>query len=221
MSGFTMLKKSLMGLVFAAMVVAVGSSQVKAQAAPDAQINRPVETEKKSEGTRFDKTKYAHERVYISSAEFRKKFPILGDEYEVEAESTGYPGADEVIPPAGTRFKYNCIAWALRIVNRPVWEGDTATDFDRLFGEHGYVRMEWMDLRVDPQVEKIALYANFKADGKMQATHASRQLPDGTWTSKLGGGAQIRHRTPDALSGPCYGTPIALYVKVLNPGVAK
>src|ERR1700685_3822369 len=36
-------------------------------------------------------------------------------------------------------------------------------------------------------------------------THAVRQLLDGWWTSKLGQGADIIHRSPQALAGKAYG----------------
>jgi hypothetical protein len=39
------------------------------------------------------------------------------------------------------------------------------------------------------------------------------QERDRTWTSKLGQLALIRHATADALSGPTYGQPVAVYVR--------
>jgi hypothetical protein len=38
-------------------------------------------------------------------------------------------------------------------------------------------------------------------------------MADGTWTSKLGKMAVIRHATPDSLDGPDYGQPVAVYVR--------
>ncbi len=43
--------------------------------------------------------------------------------------------------------------------------------------------------------EKIAIYVD--TDGV--PTHAARQLPDGSWTSKLGDWEDIQHQTLEAL----------------------
>ena len=48
---------------------------------------------------------------------------------------------------------------------------------------------------------KIVLYA----DEYGSWTHAARQTKGGEWTSKLGGSVDIRHRTPECVSGPAYG----------------
>ena len=53
----------------------------------------------------------------------------------------------------------------------------------------------------EPEYDKIAIYG----DGG-EYTHAARQLrEDGTWTSKLGPADDIKHATPEALSGGAYG----------------
>ena len=52
----------------------------------------------------------------------------------------------------------------------------------------------------EPGFEKVALYS----DG-LYYTHAARQLPGGTWTSKLGKSEDIEHDTPDAVAGGVYG----------------
>lgn len=56
--------------------------------------------------------------------------------------------------------------------------------------------------------EKIALYVNNKGHW----THASRQERRGTWTSKLGKGLDISHKTPQALYGNLYGK-VGCYMK--------
>lgn len=48
--------------------------------------------------------------------------------------------------------------------------------------------------------EKIALYGYWGF-----AFHASRQLPSGLWTSKLGPEQDIQHGTPHSLEGELYG----------------
>lgn len=50
--------------------------------------------------------------------------------------------------------------------------------------------------------EKIALY---KSPDGSTFTHAARQLPDGTWTSKLSYWEDIQHGTPQSLEGEIYG----------------
>jgi hypothetical protein len=138
---------------------------------------------------------------------WKKAFPNLGS-YEILAAST---------LKSKSKLPYNCIAHTLRIYDRWVWPADPGkdayvSDFDRLYGSHGYKRMAKMDYRFNSKLDKIVLYGK-KKDGKTVCTHGSRQLADGTWTSKLGQGALIRHKTPGAVSGPDYGKPIAVYVK--------
>lgn len=57
------------------------------------------------------------------------------------------------------------------------------------------------DTLFDPALGKVALYA--KSD---LWQHASRQLPDGKWASKLGPDEDIEHDTPECLCGDSYGT---------------
>ena len=59
------------------------------------------------------------------------------------------------------------------------------------------------DAHLEPKFEKLAIYAR---DGK--PTHAARQQPDGTWTSKLGKHIDINH-TLRGLEGPVYGQVVA------------
>jgi hypothetical protein len=54
--------------------------------------------------------------------------------------------------------------------------------------------------------EKIALYAI-----NTKPTHASRQLVDGNWTSKLGKDHDVSH-TIGALDGPAYGS-VVMFLK--------
>jgi hypothetical protein len=54
--------------------------------------------------------------------------------------------------------------------------------------------------------EKVAIFA--VADGV--PTHAARQLPDGTWTSKLGKLEDIKHPDLDQVSGTAYGRPVVI-----------
>jgi hypothetical protein len=60
---------------------------------------------------------------------------------------------------------------------------------------------------VEVGFQKIAIYVN--SSGK--PTHASRQLPTGNWTSKLGPSNDIEHHI-DGVNGQIYGT-IAKFMK--------
>lgn len=107
---------------------------------------------------------------------------------------------------------YNCIAWAIGTPSEWVWPGNTIEDFDLLTRAFGYQRLETLNYKVEEGVTKIVLYGKI-VDGKADATHMARQMPDGTWTSKLGSLALIQHENPDDLDGNAYGRPIAVYVR--------
>ena len=78
----------------------------------------------------------------------------------------------------------------------------TIAAFVSAFATLGYVTCA--DGVLETAFEKVALYADFGGT----PTHAARQLPDGTWTSKLGEDIDITHRTPGLLNGPLYGTVV-------------
>jgi type VI secretion system secreted protein VgrG len=85
---------------------------------------------------------------------------------------------------------------------------------DLRYRAHGFTRAQTRDCDPQPGKHKVVLYALRNADGTIrEVTHAAWQEDDGTWSSKLGQGALIRHETPDALCGPLYGDPIAVYVQ--------
>jgi hypothetical protein len=60
------------------------------------------------------------------------------------------------------------------------------------------------DGKLDKGFEKVALYARKTASGLIP-THASRQLPNGTWTSKLGPLQDVEHNKSVHVNGPVYG----------------
>ncbi len=107
---------------------------------------------------------------------------------------------------------YNCIAWAAEDTEHwwepggywrlPDWDADDhgIAALEQAFGTLGY-----QDCGVDDTLEvgflKVALYAR----GGSLWTHASRQLPSGKWTSKLGGGIDIEHDTLDVVAEGLYG----------------
>jgi hypothetical protein len=112
-------------------------------------------------------------------------------------------------------LKYNCIAWAADNDKRwcwPVpglggwWPSDvprginTLSVFEKLFEKYGYAACDSYGL--EKYYEKVAIYAR---NGFVQ--HAARQLPDGSWTSKMGRDCDISHDL-HALNGALYGSPV-------------
>ncbi len=138
---------------------------------------------------------YPRERADMESPGMRRGFPAVGSNYVVLGPSNR---------------KYNCIAWTIDVTDQWVWPGAAVADFDRLYGRAGYKRLGQMDYRRRRGYEKIVLYARV-SEGRYECTHGAYQTPDGQWTSKLGKGPLIAHRTPEALSGPSYGRPVFVY----------
>ncbi len=111
---------------------------------------------------------------------------------------------------------YNCIAWAAGETRRWWWPAREAywpqgtplrpalDTFVEAFRNLGYEQCD--DGSLEAGWEKIAIYV--RQDGS--PTHAARQLPDGTWTSKLGKDVDISHATLESLSGAVYGTPAVI-----------
>ncbi len=107
--------------------------------------------------------------------------------------------------------RYNCIGWALG--DEQNWwshepDGTWPASVARLptiaalisvFESAGYKRCRSM--RAEAGFRKIALYV--MPNGNW--SHASRQRAGGDWSSKLGPLEDIRHDTPDLLSGVEYG----------------
>ena len=105
-------------------------------------------------------------------------------------------------------LEYNCVAWALGIINQ--WWSHDRTWPDsvprsphiqalrQVFEFLGYEICEG-DTR-ESGYDKVALYA---LEGIWQ--HAARQLDDGRWTSKLGPFEDITHPSPEDLTGELYG----------------
>ncbi len=122
--------------------------------------------------------------------------------------------------PRDTR--YNCFAWAMG-EQRQFWDPTAINDatwppgasrswslasFHEAFATRGY--QPCADGSYEAGFEKIAISA---LNGVV--THASRQLKDGIWTSKLGRNADISH-TLDGLDGRLYGTVISFMRRAAN-----
>jgi hypothetical protein len=132
-------------------------------------------------------------------------------------QSADFPDLQEehhkVTSPA-TR-EYNCIAWAAGDTENWWWPDAMGTAywplnvprevtilaFQLAYGTLGFTPCNDSSLEIG--FEKIALYALAG-----EPTHATRQLANGHWTSKLGDFEDIEHATIECLHGPCYGTVI-------------
>ena len=101
---------------------------------------------------------------------------------------------------------YNCIAWAAGRINNKWWplphkirgwywppgiRADVSIEtFIEMFSKvEKYAEWDAENADFEEGWSKIAIYA--KKDG--EPTHAARQLPNGKWTSKLGGNRDIEH----------------------------
>lgn len=113
---------------------------------------------------------------------------------------------------AGPTQDYNCIAYSLGVYNKWINPCNTIQQQDALNAKYSFRRLSTMDTSVQAGVKKIVLYGMMQ-NGKLVLTHQARQEADGSWTSKLGANCLIRCLTLEALNGPLYGTPIAVYAR--------
>ena len=123
--------------------------------------------------------------------------------------------ADQVTSPAND--VYNCIAWAAQRVSEWWWpyyfpghfwpagvaKTESIPAFQNVFATLGYAICS--DAKLESGFEKIAIFA----DDNGTPTHASRQLLNGRWTSKLGRLEDIEHDLLD-LTGIEYGTVVLI-----------
>ena len=119
--------------------------------------------------------------------------------------------------------KYNCVAWALGIVDRWMWpldgyhwiddvpRGESIAGFVTAFQVLRFELCDSSDL--ERGFEKIAIYA----DDASNPTHVARQLPSGRWTSKLGRYEDIEHDL-SALVDSDYGRITVLMKRVRPKG---
>jgi hypothetical protein len=132
-------------------------------------------------------------------------------------------------PTSPETSRYNCIAWAAGDTDRWWWPTEPTEDyywpagvecaetlaaFVAAFSLLGYAP------RSTPELElgyvKIALFA--APDGI--PTHASRQLANGRWTSKLGEGEDIEHDLQD-IDGAIYGSVAQLMRRASAAGLLQ
>lgn len=117
------------------------------------------------------------------------------------------PGNHRITSPATT--DYNCVGWAADDTAH-WWQPGVYWPVDLPGDEYGIAALEQAfeslgyqtcaDGSLEAGFEKVALYSS-----TLFYTHAARQLPDGKWTSKLGGAEDIEHDTPGDVAGGVYG----------------
>lgn len=139
----------------------------------------------------------------------RAKFPLLN--------------AQNSRPTSPIDDGYNCIAWAAEDTERWWWpdpqeqkywpatvpRAETVDAFVQAYGLLGYSHTT--DASVEPGTQKVAIFADERGTPK----HASRQLPDGWWTSKLGQQIDIEHEL-SAVEGPTYGKVTIVLARIAN-----
>ena len=125
---------------------------------------------------------------------------------------------------------YNCIAFAVgdltqfwddlglpsgKRVRGYYWpdgalSADTLEGWMSVFEIHGY--RETDDKSLEPEYEKIAMYAN--AEGPQ---HVARQKASGIWVSKLGKGVDVEHLL-EGLEGDLYGKVVKIMKRKCQGG---
>jgi hypothetical protein len=179
----------------------VGESPVLLRVKPaEERVTRPTKPRP------LDKTRFPDERVELSRASWLTSFPNLGEQFEVLGKSTGRDKTKGAV--------YNGVSWALGITDHWEWPGKDLADFDRLFASQGYKRAARMNFDLVAGEEKVVLYGKKpETGGEPEITDAARQLEDGSWSAKLGGGPLIRYLSPNVISGPAKGRPVAVYTR--------
>jgi hypothetical protein len=118
---------------------------------------------------------------------------------------------------------YNCVAWTAGDTEHwwqpgVFWPVPTDPDdhglgaLEKAFLSLGYEACG-LDARLEPGFEKVALYG-----GGTLYTHAARQLPNGKWTSKLGGAEDIEHDTPEDVAGGLYAEVMQIMKRAVPSG---
>jgi len=143
----------------------------------------------------------------MTSQEIIAAFPLLASDKDFKITSPETPD-------------YNCIAWAYYFKDRWMWPGGQeektfdgfwywpddisddvdVTNFIEAFKLKGFSLCT--DYLHEDGFQKIALYTKV---GTTCCTHASRELTNGCWTSKLGAENDIQHGTPYTIEGDFYG----------------
>lgn len=120
----------------------------------------------------------------------------------------------EVKSPATKR--YNCLAWAAGENFRWWWPDPMGKDYwppgiarsETVQGfllAYGTLRFSLcFDGTLEAGIQKLAIYGKGQVGAEVP-THASLQLENGQWTSKIGRFEDIDHTTASVVDGPIYG----------------
>jgi len=115
---------------------------------------------------------------------------------------------------------YNCVAWAVEKTDdwcwprpRHYWPEDltrteTLTSFREMFNSLGFEECD--NEYHESGIQKVAIFA---IQGK--PTHAARQMKDGSWTSKIGGGPLIEHLLRE-IEGDAYGQIVMILKRAIT-----
>jgi hypothetical protein len=120
--------------------------------------------------------------------------------------------------------RYNCVAWAANDTRRWWWPGETPFSFwpagvEREESIPRFIEaFAILGYRVcasgehEPNIEKVAIFAS----GEGVPTHMARQLPEGAWTSKLGGLEDISHIEVNGVAGDDYGVVVVFLERPMS-----
>lgn len=158
----------------------------------------------------FNTAAFQSERDKLATTAGRASFPNLGVNYEVLGPSTE---------------TYNCIAASVGVYTHDVWSTTpTLTWANQVYLSRGfgaavaYNSAAGAALLANKNLEVVVVYGFPGGTGPYLPsgsiiTHAAAHSADGTWVSKLGDLALIRHQTPESIAGPLYGQPLYLYAR--------
>jgi hypothetical protein len=135
-----------------------------------------------------------------------KKLPFFKESKWPFLASEGYVATSEAT------WDYNCIAFAADVETQWWWPDEDGNAFWPLTVPREETKQAFIDAYatlnyevcndglLEEEYEKIVIYVS-----NGQPTHASKQLPDGRWKSKLGDWEDIQHNTPKAVEEHVYG----------------
>lgn len=122
-------------------------------------------------------------------------------------------------------FCYNCFAWAggyddlnMQPSTNPIYGwltgeiGEALDNFEKQFEHLGY-KEKTHNAEYEEGFDKIAFYVK-----GAEVQHASRQLENGWWTTKLGSYEDITHKKLEGLEGEEYGK-VEVILKRVKKGI--
>lgn len=129
---------------------------------------------------------------------------------------------DEFIITSRINYCYNCFAWAagydtlnMQPSNNIMYgwlTGEISETLDNFKKQFQLLKFEKTDSdELEEGIEKVAFYVKDNA-----VAHASRQLENGWWASKLGPSEDIEHKTLNGLEGEEYGQVKMIMKRTVN-----